>query len=118
MNEPDDFVGRQWAVDRIMQRVSLPGGTMLVTGQPGAGKSRLARRVLEEVASGPETRNAVTVWHECHANDDSTLVPWFLVTQMIKALSAASPEYVGALSRQANAPVSCQGTRGSAQWRS
>jgi hypothetical protein len=105
MDDVDDFIGRRWAVDRIMQRTSLPGETILITGQPGAGKSRLARRVLEEVVGDERTRNSVTVWHECHANDDNTLVPWRLVTQMIKALSAASPEYVEALSRQANAPV-------------
>ncbi|RSO09123.1 hypothetical protein DMH26_01980 [Streptomyces sp. WAC 05379] len=104
MDHVDDFIGRRWALNRVLQGVSAPRGSILITGQPGAGKSRLARRVLDEVTTEP-TRGLVTVWHECHANDDNTLVPWQLVTRLIKALSSASAEYVTALSRRAGAPM-------------
>ncbi|MGW9593924.1 AAA family ATPase [Streptomyces chartreusis] len=104
MDQVDDFVGRRWALDRVLRGVGTPRGSILITGQPGAGKSRLARRVLDEITAEP-IRELVTVWHECHANDDNTLVPWQLVTQLIKALSAASPDYVAALSRRAGMPM-------------
>ncbi|MFD5848230.1 ATP-binding protein [Streptomyces chartreusis] len=104
MDQVDDFVGRRWALDHVLQGVSTPRGSVLITGQPGAGKSRLARRVLDEITAEP-ARALVTVWHECHANDDSTLVPWQLVTRLIKALSAASPDYVTALGRRAGVPM-------------
>ncbi|MBK3576474.1 ATP-binding protein [Streptomyces sp. MBT65] len=104
MEQVDDFVGRRWALNIVLQSVSTPSGAILITGQPGAGKSRLARRVLDEVTAQP-SEGVVTVWHECRANDDSTLVPWQLVTRLIQVLSAASPDYVAALSRRAGVPM-------------
>ncbi|MFD3504743.1 AAA family ATPase [Streptomyces sp. NPDC058678] len=103
MDQGDDYVGRQWALNHVLESVSTPRGSILITGQPGAGKSRLARRV-NEVTAEP-TPGPVTVWHECHANDDNTLVPWQLVARLVKELSAASPDYVAALSRRAGMPV-------------
>jgi hypothetical protein len=47
-----DFVGREWAfraIDRLLgDRARFPSGYVLITGEPGIGKSALAARLVQE----------------------------------------------------------------------
>lgn len=51
-------------------------------------------------AEGP-----VVVLHECHANDDATLLPWRLIDRIVTELSARSTDYVEALAGSAGSRV-------------
>lgn len=62
---------------------------MLVIGQPGSGKTALAREVYERLSTRAGD-DQVVLLHECHANDDATLPPWRLIDRLVAALSAHS----------------------------
>src|SRR5262249_36871742 len=55
-----DFIGREDELDFLLERQRLAwkgeGQIVLISGEPGIGKSRLAAALAERVASGPHTR--------------------------------------------------------------
>lgn len=87
------FVGREWAVERCLRTVRTERQTLLVHGPPASGKTTLARRVHQSLG----TADAVAVLHECHANDDATLLPWRLIDTIVRQLCARSAPYAEAL---------------------
>ncbi|MEV6710593.1 ATP-binding protein [Lentzea sp. NPDC051208] len=86
-------MGREWAVERCLRTVRTARRTLLVHGPPASGKTTLARRVHQSL----DTAEAVAVLHECHANDDATLLPWRLVDTIVRELCARSAPYAEAL---------------------
>jgi DNA-binding SARP family transcriptional activator len=63
------FVGRRderaILVDRIELALRSEGGVVLVEGEPGVGKTRLAREVCDDA----RWRGFDVLWARCHAND-------------------------------------------------
>jgi class 3 adenylate cyclase/tetratricopeptide (TPR) repeat protein len=55
-----DFIGREKEIDFLLERQRLAwkgeGQVMLISGEPGIGKSRLAAALAEHIASEPHTR--------------------------------------------------------------
>lgn len=91
-----EFVGREWAVALCREKLAAAKSSVLVIGQPGSGKTTLAREMRERLSTSP-VEDRVVVLHECHANDDATLLPWQLINRLIAALSAHSSSYAMAV---------------------
>jgi len=87
-----EFVGRAWTVSRCLAELEQTRPAVLVIGQPGSGKTALAREVYERLSTRAGD-DQVVVLHECHANDDATLLPWRLIDRLVAALSAHSQPY-------------------------
>lgn len=80
----NEFVGRSWIVERALGHLAArQDEPLLVVGQPGSGKSALARELVDRI--GPGDPSTVVVGHLCHADDD-TLLGRGLVEELVAAL--------------------------------
>lgn len=84
-----DLVGRDAEVEAITRRVVAAGagrgGMVLVAGEPGIGKTRLA----QEVAELARQRGMCSVWGRCRETGDTP--PYWPWTQVLRAVLAAHP---------------------------
>jgi hypothetical protein len=86
----DTFIGRSWErreiADVVAQTRAGSGGLVLIAGEPGIGKSHLARRALLD-ASAVDT---VTVWASCWEGDDAP--PYWPWVQVVHRLHKRLPD--------------------------
>jgi serine/threonine protein kinase len=88
---PLPFLGHQHVVDDIRQRLRFsPGGSLLVTGTVGAGKTTVVARALDElhtelVSTTPEPTPVVVVWESLVR----PVSPEELVARLIRGLGEA-----------------------------
>lgn len=89
---PDLFVGREAELSRLQDRlthaVAGRGGVVLVTGEPGIGKSRFA----EEVSARARDGGFLVVWGRCRETEGAPAYwPWTQVLRRLLALSGGPP---------------------------
>lgn len=88
-----DFTGREWLFREIEEwRARGPEAALLVTGDPGAGKSAI---VAELVHTNPGGQ--VLAYHCCHADTPATLDPARFVRSLAAMLAARLEGYAGML---------------------
>ena len=88
------FVGReqerQLLLARFEQAQEGDGQVVLLSGEPGIGKSRLVQQLREDIAGVHHT------WIECAASPFFASTPFHTVTELLRSGFAFSPELSGA----------------------
>ena len=88
--EPGRFSGREWAVRRILDWRDRPGHLLLVTAEPGGGKTRLATHLAHTVGG-------VAALHYCRQRDTGSLDPIGVVEHLARQLAGSVTGFSEAL---------------------
>src|SRR5215831_10043191 len=71
-----DFVGSAWALDRVQDWLAGKDPVLVISGQPGAGKTAVVQRLVAlstGAITGPLSAGTLHAWHYCrHADTAST----------------------------------------------
>lgn len=108
------FIGRDWLFDEIdAWRASHRESTLLITGDPGTGKSALVAELVHRNPNGQ-----IIAYHCCQADVRETLQPWRFVRSIAAMIASTVPEYAECLDdpniQDALSMESCQRDAGSA----
>ena len=89
-----DFVGRQWLFDRVDAWRTASGRerALLITGDPGAGKSAFVAEMIHRNPGGQ-----VLAYHCCMADDRQTLEPGTFVLSIAAMIASRLPNYADQL---------------------
>jgi len=102
-----DFEGRAWLLDDIVAwRLGQPDErALLVVGEPGAGKSALAARLIGADTTGrPTAGNGVAAYHLCQAATPATTDPGLFVRSLAAMIARARPAFTDAVTTAGGMP--------------
>ena len=92
-----DFCGREWLFDEIEAwRVCTAEPALLITGEPGAGKSAVVAELVHRNPGGQ-----VLAYHCCQADTPATLAPGRFVRSVAAMIASKLPAYADLLDRPA-----------------
>ena len=98
-----DFTGREWVLDAVAAWLAAGEGRhFLLTGEPGSGKSAIARRLAAVSAGAAPAHGALghgclAAAHFCSARDGTSIEPRAFARQVAAQLAATLPGYAQAL---------------------
>jgi hypothetical protein len=88
-----DFCGREWLFDEIdAWRVGCREPALLLTGDPGAGKTAVVARLVHLNPGGQ-----VLAYHCCQSDTPATLEPWRFVRSVAAMIASQLLEYASHL---------------------
>ncbi|WP_028062236.1 KGGVGR-motif variant AAA ATPase [Solirubrobacter soli] len=97
----EGFVPRDWALDQVAGWLATTADpVLLVTGEPGSGKTTLARWIADEARTGERLDARLAYFHSCGPDDLGSLDARQFVQRLAGALGAADPTYAQAIRYQ------------------
>lgn len=108
--QSDSFIGREWAMAEIASWYETAEPLLVVTGEPGVGKSTLATRLVQVSLDQVVTRQGLGpgwlhAWHFCQAQYFSSLDIRGALEQVAGQLCSTLPGYAEAVAYHASGTI-------------